>query len=79
MLYDYSDISKLVKPLVDDKLDHHYLNESTGLVNPTSEELCHWVFGQLEEKLPGLIAVEIDETCTCSCRFTREDYKRRRQ
>lgn len=70
MLLDYSDISKVVRAFVDDKLDHHYLNESTELDNPTSEILARWIYDQLFQILPaGLKAVEIDETCTCSCRY----------
>lgn len=72
MLQDFGDISSVVKPLVDAFLDHHYLNDSTQLENPTSEELAQWIYRRLdrEGKLPGLVAVEIDETCTSSCRFS---------
>lgn len=67
MVVDYSEISSKVKYLVEEKLDHHYLNESTGLPNPTSEELAVWIFDQLKLSIYGLVAVEIDETCTSSC------------
>lgn len=67
MLMDFGDISKAVKPLVEDCLDHHYLNESTGLENPTSEELARWIFERLHPVIPGLVAIEVDETCTSSC------------
>ncbi len=70
MLMDFGDISKAVKPLVEDYLDHFCLNDTTGLENPTSEELARWVYDKLRGKLPELVAVEIDETCTSSCRFT---------
>lgn len=71
MLRDFSDVSKAVKPLVEEVLDHHYLNETTGLENPTSEELARWVYLRLKPQLPELRAVEIDETCTSSCRYER--------
>lgn len=67
MLMDFGDISKTVKPLIEEKLDHYYLNDSTGLENPTSEELARWIFQQLKFNLPQLVAVEVDETCTSSC------------
>lgn len=67
MLQDFSEVSKVVKPFVEDYLDHHYLNETTPLVNPTSEALACWVFEQLRPRLPLLVSVEIDETCTSSC------------
>jgi 6-pyruvoyltetrahydropterin/6-carboxytetrahydropterin synthase len=70
MLLDFGDVSKVVKPLVEEKLDHYHLNESTGLENPTSEELAQWIFSQLKPILKDyLVAVEVDETCTSSCRF----------
>jgi 6-pyruvoyltetrahydropterin/6-carboxytetrahydropterin synthase len=72
MIMDYGDIKKYLKPLLDDFLDHHYLNETTGLTNPTSEELAKWIFERLEEaNLPGLYAVEIRETCTSGARYLR--------
>lgn len=47
MLIDYGDITRVTKSLLDDYLDHHHLNESTGLTNPTSEALAEWVFNRL--------------------------------
>ena len=74
MLVDYSDVSKLVQPLLESHLDHHYLNDTTGLKNPTSEGLARWIFDCLhpqfnKDMFLKLIAVEVDETCTCSCRY----------
>lgn len=69
MLIDYADISAAIKPLVDGCLDHYHLNESTGLENPTSEELARWIFNKLSGQLSELEAVEIEETCTASCRY----------
>jgi 6-pyruvoyltetrahydropterin/6-carboxytetrahydropterin synthase len=71
MVQDFADIKSKVQPLVDRYLDHHYLNETTKLANPTSEEIARWVFDKLKrELLPlGLAAVEVDETCTSSCRY----------
>jgi 6-pyruvoyltetrahydropterin/6-carboxytetrahydropterin synthase len=72
MLLDFSDVKAAVAPLVEDLLDHHYLNDTLPLENPTSEAIAAWLFGELEPQLPGLYAVEIDETCTSSCRFQRD-------
>ncbi len=70
MLLDYGDLKKYIQPLLDDFLDHYYLNETTGLENPTSEAIAKWVFEQLEAAaLPGLHAVEIRETCTSGARY----------
>lgn len=69
MLQDFGEISGAVKPLLEDFLDHHYLNETTGLENPTSESLSKWIFDWLKEDLPQLGGVEIQETCTSSCLY----------
>jgi 6-pyruvoyltetrahydropterin/6-carboxytetrahydropterin synthase len=69
MLLDYGDIKRAVEPLVREHLDHWHLNDSTGLLNPTSEELARWVFERLRPALPMLEAVIIEETCTSSCEY----------
>ncbi len=69
MLMDFYDIGQVVKPLVDGFLDPFYLNETTGLQNPTSEELARWVYDRLSPSLRELKAVEINETCTSACRY----------
>lgn len=69
MVQDYGDIKEIVNPLVETYLDHYFLNESTGLEHPTSEAIAEWVFRRLAPVLLGLIAVEIDETCTSRCRY----------
>lgn len=72
MILDYGDIKKYLKPLLDNFLDHYYLNETTGLLNPTSEAIAKWIFERLEEAgLPGLHSVEIRETCTSGVRYTK--------
>ncbi len=65
MIADYGDIKKYIQPLLENYLDHYYLNETTGLENPTSEAIAKWIYEQLElAGLPGLDSVEIRETCT---------------
>ncbi len=71
MIMDYGDIKKYMKPLLDNYLDHYYLNKTTGLANPTSEAIAKWIYEQLEGKIPGLIAVRIDETCTSQCIYSK--------
>jgi 6-pyruvoyltetrahydropterin/6-carboxytetrahydropterin synthase len=72
MLIDYADIKGIVKPIIDDYLDHHYLNETTGLDDPTSEAIAAWLYRFIKPNLPGLIAVRIDETCTSSCTYAEQ-------
>ena len=72
MVQDFSDVKKAVQPLLEEVLDHHYLNETTGLENPTSENIARFIFDRLKRSLDLLVAVEVDETCTCSCRYEPE-------
>ena len=71
MVMDYGDIKASFKDILDNKLDHQYLNESLGLENPTSEKIAEWLYFELINKLPNLIGVLINETCTSSCFYTQ--------
>lgn len=70
MVMDFSDVKKPLKKLVDDALDHHFLNDTTQLLNPTSEAIAQWIYEKLQPDLPGLVAIRIDETCTSSCLYS---------
>lgn len=69
MVTDYEDMNRAVLPLLDNTLDHWHLNDSTGLDNPTSEELARWIYNQLKPSLPLLTSVVIEETCTTRCEY----------
>lgn len=62
-LMDYADISAVFQPIWE-KLDHYYLNEISGLENPTSENIAVWIWGKLKPKLPLLVEIVVAETCT---------------
>ena len=63
---DYADISKAFQPVFN-RIDHRFLNEIEGLENPTSENLAIWIWRELQDNLPNLVAVQINETCTSGC------------
>lgn len=65
-LLDFGDIKAAFAPLVD-QLDHYYLNEITGLENPTSENIARWIWVRLHPQLPTLAEVVVHETCTSRC------------
>ena len=67
-IIDFDEIKQAFDPLLD-QLDHHYLNDVDGLENPTSENLCHWIWTRLKPELPQLTEVEIGETCDSGCRY----------
>lgn len=66
---DFADIGEAFKPLFE-RLDHRLLNDVEGLENPTSENLARWVWARLEDELPGLAKVVVQETCTAGCVYT---------
>jgi len=63
---DFADLSEQMEPLFE-QLDHHYLNEVEGLENPTSENLCRWLWHRLKKSLPSLSQIVVHETCTTGC------------
>lgn len=79
MVMDYGTIKAVVKPLLDNYLDHYFLNETTQLENPTSERIAQWIFDRIEAELPGLVAVRVDETCTAHCVYSRRNGDRERR
>ncbi len=66
---DYGEIVSVVKPIVDDSLDHRYLNEIEGLENPTSERLARWLWERIRPRLPALVEIVVRETCTVACHY----------
>ncbi len=48
------------------------LNHHEGLENPTSENICLWIWDQLKPRLPALSRIEINETCTSGCVYCGE-------
>lgn len=71
-LVDYADISAVVEPLLRNELDHRSLNDVPGLENPTSENLCGWLWNRLRPFLPMLSAITVAETCTARCTYRGE-------
>lgn len=70
MVIDFGDISKVINPLVEQFLDHHHLNETTGLENPTSEEIARWIHRQVAHLFSGEVTVRIEETCSSACSYS---------
>jgi len=66
---DFADLRRAFQPVFD-QLDHHCLNDLSGLENPTSENLAKWIWRRLEDSLPGLSRVVVQETCNAGCIYT---------
>ena len=67
-ILDYADLKKAAQPILD-LLDHRYLNEISGLDNPTSEILARWIYLRLKPELKCLYQIIIGETCTTECSY----------
>jgi len=73
---DFAELKSAFRPVYD-RLDHRYLNEVSGLENPTSENLARWIWRELGASLAGLAEVEVRETCSAGCVYRGEDEPRR--
>ena len=65
---DYNDIEKAVKPILN-LIDHRVLNEIPGLENPTSENLCYWLYEKIKAKIPELTRISVSETANTECSY----------
>jgi 6-pyruvoyltetrahydropterin/6-carboxytetrahydropterin synthase len=63
---DFGDLKQVFQPFYD-QLDHNYLNEISGLENPTSEILARWIWDNVKPELSLLFKVVVRETCTSGC------------
>jgi len=68
---DFAVIKDAFRPL-HDELDHNYLNDIDGLMNPTSENLARWIWRRLIGRLPQMSQIVVRETCTSGCRYRGE-------
>jgi 6-pyruvoyltetrahydropterin/6-carboxytetrahydropterin synthase len=78
MLLDYGDVSAALRPLLEEYLDHHHLNDSLGLLNPTSEAIATWLYDKLRAHhvLGGVLAaVRVEETCTSAAEYRPAEYR----
>ena len=69
---DFAEITKAFAPM-HELLDHRYLNEVSGLDNPTSENLARFILERVKLPAGKLSAVTVSETCTSSCTVYADD------
>lgn len=60
-IMDFSDLKDIVSPWIA-LLDHQVLNNVEGLENPTSENLCLWLWKKIKAEVPNLCRIELNET-----------------
>jgi 6-pyruvoyltetrahydropterin/6-carboxytetrahydropterin synthase len=71
---DYDHLDALWAPL-HAQLDHACLNDLPGLDNPTSEQLCRWLWQRLRPLLPELSWVTVYETASCGANFDGQRFR----
>jgi 6-pyruvoyltetrahydropterin/6-carboxytetrahydropterin synthase len=59
MVLDLGHVRRAVEALRE-KLDHHFLDEVQGLGIPTLENLCAFIWRELQPTVPGLVAVTVE-------------------
>ena len=58
---DFYEIDSIFNKHIHPLIDHKVLNEVSGLENPTSENLCKWIWDNLEQYITGLYRIELSE------------------
>ena len=71
IFYDHAAISDAMNPIVK-QLDHAYLNDISGLENPTIELMARWFWEKLEPQLTGLYEIVVHETPRARCVYRGE-------
>lgn len=69
---DFADITAAFEPILDE-LDHKNLNAIEGLENPTSEQLCRWIWHRLKPLLPLLSKIVVCESPDSGCIYDGKD------
>lgn len=64
MAIDFLDISKIVRPMIDEYFEHKWLNDTLETDSPTAEFIASWIYQYLVKKLPYLTSVMVQETAT---------------
>jgi 6-pyruvoyltetrahydropterin/6-carboxytetrahydropterin synthase len=62
MVMDFSDVNHIVQPLIENYLDHHFLNETLQNDSPSTEFIARWIYKNLKPLLPQLHSVTLSET-----------------
>ena len=71
MIFDFSDLKKIVKKEIVDCYDHRDLNNIFDV--PTAENMVNEIVDRLRSRIEGLNRVRLYETSTSYCEWTRWD------
>ena len=65
-IIDFQEIEDSFDP-IRKLLDHAYLNNIKGLENPTSENMCKYIWEKVKPEILGFVEIEIKETHSTGC------------
>ena len=68
MVFDFDEITSVVKPAIVERLDHASLNDF--MPNPPAEHIALWIWNELASRLRGLREIVVWETQT-ACAVVR--------
>lgn len=67
LVFHFDDLSAAMEE-AQDALDHRMLNDIEGLAAPTLERIAIWLWERLDNKVPGLVQIEIHrDSCREGC------------
>jgi 6-pyruvoyltetrahydropterin/6-carboxytetrahydropterin synthase len=70
MVIDFSDLSQIVKPMIEQYLDHKWLNDTLKSESATVEFIAKWIYDFLHPLLPGLTSITLQETHSSRVKYT---------
>lgn len=62
MVIDFYDLSDVVEKMINQHLDHQWLNDSLDTDSPTAEFIAYWIYHYLKPMINGLHSITINET-----------------
>lgn len=75
MVIDFSDINDFVKPMVDEYLDHRFLNDILFIARPTAERIACWIFGYLRWQGLMVASIVLHETHSSYVQVFEQDWR----
>lgn len=69
MVIDFSYLKIVVRDLINNHLEHRFLNETLQTDSPTAEFIAAWIFRELKKVLPNISSVTLFETATSAVTF----------
>jgi len=70
MVMDFSSLTEIVRPMIEQYFDHKWLNDSLHEEATTMEFISKWIYDYLKPHLPDLYAITLAETATIKVTYS---------